>query len=64
MCYRCNGRGHKLKVSPTRRVYTLAEEMEDEEERKGNAIENNEYAGVEFSEEEFDERVNFVLHRI
>lgn len=41
----------------------LVKEREDVEERKGHAIDNGEYAGLEFSEKEFDERVNFTLHK-
>jgi hypothetical protein len=39
-------------------------EREGEEERELPTIEEDEYAEVEFVEEEFDERVDFVLHRI
>lgn len=61
-CYRCNGRGHKSNVCPTRRVTTVAKEKEEERERPD--AENEKYVGVDFAEEESDERVNFVLQRI
>ncbi|CAI8608597.1 unnamed protein product [Vicia faba] len=61
ICYRCNRRRHKSNVCPTRRVTTIVEEMEKDEEREDHAVENDEYAIVEFAEEESDEKVNFVL---
>lgn len=62
-CYHCNGRGHKSNVFPTRKDVVIAKEREWEEEREKPAVENNEYAGVKFAEEEFDVRINFMLHR-
>lgn len=64
MCYHCNRTSHISNVCPARRVVAIAEEIEEEDEREGHAVENNEYAGVEFAEEESDERVNFLFHRI
>lgn len=61
MCCRCNGRSHKSNVCPKRRVVIIAEEMIEEEEREGHGFENDEYIGVEFVEEESNERVNYVL---
>ncbi|KAI5407589.1 hypothetical protein KIW84_053734 [Lathyrus oleraceus] len=63
-CYHCNGRGHKSNVFPTRKDVVIAKEREWEEEREKPTVENNEYARVEFAEEEFDVRINFMLHRI
>lgn len=62
--YPCKGRGHRSNVCPTMRVTVVAEERDEEEENGGSAIENDEYAEVEFLEEEYDVRVNFVLLRI
>ncbi|KAI5427580.1 hypothetical protein KIW84_032835 [Lathyrus oleraceus] len=45
----------RLNVFPTRRVVVVADEREEEEERVGHAVENDEYGEVEFAEEEFDE---------
>ncbi|KAI5428940.1 hypothetical protein KIW84_033795 [Lathyrus oleraceus] len=56
MCYHCNGIIYRSNVCPRRRVVTVAEEREEEKERERHAIENDEYAGVEFEEEEYDER--------
>lgn len=64
MYYHCNGGGHKLNACPIRRVVVVVEQSEKEEEREGHVVDNNEYAGVNFIEEESDERVNFVLQRI
>src|SRR4051812_27832616 len=61
ICYRCNGRGHKSNVCPTRRVAVVVEEREEDEEREDSTFKNDEYADVEFAVEESDERVNFVL---
>ncbi|XP_058784512.1 uncharacterized protein LOC131659322 [Vicia villosa] len=63
-CYHCNGRGHKSNVCPTRRVATVVEEREEDEEREDSTVKNDEYADVEFAVEESDERVNFVLQRM
>lgn len=63
-CYHCNGRGHKSNICPTRKVYVVAEEREKKEEIVGHVVENDEYAGVGFVEEESDDRVNFVLQKI
>ncbi|KAI5403470.1 hypothetical protein KIW84_050877 [Lathyrus oleraceus] len=60
-CYHCNGRGHISSVCPTWIVDVVAEEREKEEDREGPTIENDEYEGVEFAEEESDESVNFTL---
>lgn len=60
-CYRCNERGHKSNVCPTRRVFVVAEEKDEDEEREDLAVENDEYAEVKFVEEQYDERVNFVF---
>lgn len=63
-CNHCNGRGHRSNVCLTRRVIVVAEEMEEGEEKERHELENDKYAGVEFPEEESDERVNFVLQRV
>lgn len=57
--YRCNGKGHISNVCLIRRVHVVLEG--DGEELEG---ENDEYADVEFTEEESDERVNFLLQRV
>lgn len=44
-------------------IYVVAEEREAKEEREGHAVENDEYAWIEFAEEEYDEMVNFMFHR-
>ncbi|KAI5430219.1 hypothetical protein KIW84_034699 [Lathyrus oleraceus] len=62
--HHCNGRGRISNACPTRRVIVVAEEWEEEEEKVGHAVENDEYARVEFAEEEYDKRVNFMLQRI
>lgn len=59
--YYCKGRGHISKTIPIKRVIVVTEEREEEEKRLGHAVENNEYAEVEFAEEESDVKVNFVL---
>ena len=63
-CYQCNGKGHKSNVCPLRIVDVVTKEREREEEKEQPTIEEDEYAGVEFDEEEFDERVTFVLQRM
>ncbi|KAI5419645.1 hypothetical protein KIW84_043708 [Lathyrus oleraceus] len=50
-CYLCNGRSHRSNVCPTRKVAAIAEEREDVEERVRHIVENDEYSGIEFSEE-------------
>lgn len=57
--YHCNAKGHKSNDFTSRRVAVFAEGR-GEEEREKPTIEEEEYAWVEFSEEESDERVNFV----
>ncbi|KAI5421840.1 hypothetical protein KIW84_045325 [Lathyrus oleraceus] len=64
MYYRCNERGHKSNVCPTRRVIDVAKVRDEEEEREGHVVVNDEYARVEFAEEEYEEMINFVLHKI
>ena len=49
MCYHCNERCHISNACPTRRVVAIAEEREEEEEKVGHAVEDDEYAGVEFA---------------
>ncbi|KAI5387259.1 hypothetical protein KIW84_073414 [Lathyrus oleraceus] len=64
-CYHYNGRSNISNVCSTRRVDDVAKEIEEEKERVGHAVENNEYVGVEFAEEESDERFdNDITHKI
>ncbi|CAH9137154.1 unnamed protein product [Cuscuta epithymum] len=55
-CYRCHGYEHKSNVCPSRRTVALAEY-----EKEG---ETDEYEGVEFAEEEVEERVSIVVQHI
>lgn len=64
MYYRCNERDHKSNACPTRRVTDVAKVRDEEEEREGHVVVNDEYARVEFAEEESEEMINFVLHKI
>ncbi|KAI5441127.1 hypothetical protein KIW84_010548 [Lathyrus oleraceus] len=49
-----NSYGHISNVYRIRRVDVIAEEREEEEEREEPAVENDEYAEVEFMVEEYD----------
>jgi hypothetical protein len=44
--------------------HCLCERKGRREEREQPTIKEDGYAGVEFAEEEFDERINFVLHKM
>jgi len=61
-CFRCNGKGHRSNVCPSRRVAAVVGERDDDDETE--QPDEDEYAEVEFAEEESDERVNFVLQRM
>ena len=61
-CFRCNGKGHRSNVCPSRRVAAMVGERDDDD--KTEQPDEDEYADVEFAEEESDEKVNFVLQRM
>ncbi|GAU31033.1 hypothetical protein TSUD_214690 [Trifolium subterraneum] len=61
-CFRCGGKGHMSNVCPSRRVAAVLEERVDDDERE--QPDEDEYAEVEFAEEESDEKVNIVLQRM
>lgn len=57
-CFCCEGKSNKSNVCPSRRIVAFIEEKEDELD------EDDDYAGVEFTEEKSPEKVNIVLKRI
>jgi hypothetical protein len=63
-CFICNGKGHRSNVWPSRRVAAVADERDADDEREQPTVDEDEYVEVEFAEEEYDERVNFVLQRL
>jgi hypothetical protein len=42
----------------------VADERDADDEREQPTVDEDEYVEVEFAEEEYDERVNFVLQRL
>lgn len=63
-CYRCGGVGHKSNVCPSREAPSKRTTAIVNEEDDKDADNSDEYADVEFAEEESEERVNIVLQRI
>jgi hypothetical protein len=63
-CYRCHGKGHRSNVCPSRSIAAVAKERGGDDEREQHTADEDEYAEVEFAQEESDERVNIVLQRL